>query len=152
MGGLAKLVVCATKFLGKRFCAETPPLGSHSKFNQPVRGFRQNREFWQFSTYHCDLVAGMKSGANVTIFVDLIRKIFALRDRETHAREEFGRTREQARTSYSVFLRLRQQCLHQMSAATLFLLRRRDGDGANFRQVRTIEVEGAASDDHTAVV
>jgi hypothetical protein len=85
---------------------------SYLKFDHPVRGFRQNRKFWQFTTHHGYLITGMKSGANVAVFVNLVRQILALGGCETHASKEFWSAREQAGASDAVFLGLCQQRFH----------------------------------------
>src|SRR5580693_5282302 len=93
----------------------------------------------------------MESGANVTILVNLIRQILALCGRETQASEEFRSAREQASATHAMLLRLREQRLHQVSTTAFALLRGRNSDGADLRQVRAIEMERAAANNRTAV-
>ena len=96
---------------------------SDLKFNQPVRGFRKNCEFRQLATNHRYLVAGMESWADVAIFVNLVGQVLALRGRETQASKEFWSARKQAGASHAMLFSLREQRLHQMSAAAFALLK-----------------------------
>src|SRR5580698_6146488 len=135
----------------ENLCPEAETPRSHLKLNQPIRGFRQNRKFRQFAPYHRYFVASMKARANVTVFVNFVGQILALCSGETQASEEFRSAREQAGAANAVFVRLCQQCLYQMAAAALALLCGRYSDGTDLGQMRTIEMESAASDNRTAI-
>src|SRR6266567_884970 len=50
------------------------------QLDQPIRRFRQNREFGQFSANHCHFITTMKSGTGVAIFINLVWKVLALSD------------------------------------------------------------------------
>src|SRR5580765_2504387 len=58
------------------------------QLHQPVRRFGENRKFWQIAAHHCHLVAAMKSRTSMAVFIDLVGKVFALRDRESLAPKE----------------------------------------------------------------
>src|SRR4051812_31378545 len=64
------------------------------QFHQPVRGFRKDRELRQVPSHHCDFIAAMESRTGMAVFVDLIGKILALRDRESLTGEEIRFARE----------------------------------------------------------
>src|SRR5208282_215944 len=114
---------------------------------QPVFRWRQDGKRGQISADHRHLVALIKPGALVAVFVDLVGKILMSSDRESHAREKFWNASEQANAGDSVFFRLRQKSLDQASAAATALARGIDGNRTNFSQMHAIEVESAASDD-----
>src|ERR1700685_130751 len=132
-------------------CPWTEPALSHLKFDQPVRGFRQNRKFRKFATHHGYFVASVKARANMAVFVNLVRQILALRGGEAQASEKVWSAREQARAGNAVFFRLCQQRFYQMPATALALLRRRYGDGTDLSQMRAIKMKRAAADNHAAV-
>ena len=58
--------------------------------SQPVRRFRQNRELRQVPAHHRDFIATMEPRTRVTIFINLVGKIFALRDRESLPAKKSG--------------------------------------------------------------
>src|SRR5436305_757473 len=94
----------------------------------------------------------MKPWAGVTVFINLVRKVLALGDGESLARKKIRLAREQADAVNAVTLRLGHQRLHQPSAAASPLSRWRNGDGANFRQMRPIKVQCSAADDAALVL
>ena len=87
----------------------------------------------------------------MAVFINLIWQVLALRGCETEASEEFRSPSEQARASDPMLSRLGQQRFHQMPTPTFALLRRRNRDGADLRQMRAIEMKRAAADNQTAV-
>src|ERR1700720_144788 len=66
MGGLAKPLHSSVEHATEQLCSEL-------KLDQPVRWFRQDREFRQFAAHHGHLVTSVKPRTNVAIFVNLIR-------------------------------------------------------------------------------
>jgi hypothetical protein len=81
------------------------------------------------------------------VFVDLIGKAFANRFGKAEACEELGCSGEQADAAYLVALGLIKERFDQQTSAASFLVLAVDGDGTNFSEVRTVEVESAATDD-----
>src|SRR5208282_4186954 len=99
------------------------------------------------SADHRHFVTAIEPWALITILVDLIGKILVIGDCESHAREEFWNTREQAHATDFVFFRLREKRFDQAPAATAALAGGIDGNGTNLGQVHAIEVKSAAADD-----
>ena len=59
------------------------------QLHQPVRRFGKNSEGGKLAPHHGNLIAVMKSGADVAIFVNLVGKIFSLRHLKSLARKKF---------------------------------------------------------------
>jgi hypothetical protein len=78
--------------------------------------------------------------------MNFIGEILVIGDRESHSREKFWNAGEQTDTRNFVLLSLRHQSLDQTPATTVALAPRIDGDGTNLRQMRTVKVKSAASD------
>ena len=87
----------------------------------------------------------------MAVFVDLIRKIFALSDRKSLARKELGLAREQANASHTMALRLGQQSFHQPATTTFSLGPGGNCDGTNFREVRAIQMQRSTTNDAAAI-
>src|SRR6266853_6810517 len=73
-------------------------------------------------------------------------------DGESHAREKFWNTSEQADTADSVLFRLRQKSLDQASAATVALARRINRNRTNLGQMHAVKVKRATSDDAPVIL
>src|SRR5215467_2940047 len=114
---------------------------------QPVCGWGKNGESRQLAADHRHFVAAVEARTLVAVFVNFVGQVAMLRDGESHAREEIGDAREQAHAGDLVLLRLREQRFHQHFAAAAALLCRIDGDGTDFRQVHSVEMQRAAAND-----
>src|SRR5260370_16274895 len=124
---------------------------SDLQLDQPVRRFRQDGELGKFPANHRDFVAAMKSRAHVAVLVYLVGKILALCDRKAHAGEKLRAPRKKTDAADTMLLRFGKQRFHQSSASALALRPRRNGDGADFRQVCPVQMECAAPHDSSAV-
>src|SRR5437667_2901303 len=85
------------------------------QFHKPVRRFRENCELGQIPAHHRYLIAAMKSRTCMTVFIDFVWKVLALRDRESLPPKEIRLQREQADAIHAMPLRLGQQRFHQTS-------------------------------------
>src|SRR6266496_6413708 len=83
------------------------------QFHKPVRRFRENCELGQIPAHHRYFIAAMKSRTCMTVFINLVWKVLALRDRESLPPKEIRLAREQADAVHLMPLRLGQQRFHQ---------------------------------------
>jgi hypothetical protein len=100
-----------------------------------------------FSADHGDLIAPVQARTVDAVFVDFVGKILALGYVEAEAAEEFRSSGEKADAADLVTLGLREDGFDKEASATGFLVFRLDGDGADFGEVRAVEVESAATND-----
>jgi hypothetical protein len=117
------------------------------QFDQQVRWLRKNRKLRQFAPYHRHFIATMQTRTDVAILIDLVGKVFALRDRESLARKKVWLAREKADAVHPMAFGFRHQSLHQATSTALALFSWSNRDRTNLGEVRAVKVQRAASDD-----
>jgi hypothetical protein len=104
------------------------------------------------SADHGDFVASVKARAVNAVLVDFVGEIFALGFVEAEAGEKFRGAGEETDAADLMTLGLCKHGFDKEASAAGVLMLRIDGDGTDFGEVRTVEMERAAADDFRVAV
>src|SRR5579864_1095584 len=81
------------------------------------------------------------------VLVDFVGEMLALGDFETQVSKKSGRAGEEADAGDGMASRFLHQGIHKQAADAESFGLWSDGDGADFGEVRAVQVKGAAADD-----
>jgi hypothetical protein len=96
---------------------------------------------------HGDFVAGVEAGAGLAVLVDLVGQCGAVDDAEAEVEEEVGDAGEEADGGDLLFFGFGEEGAEEFAAGSLALGFGLDDDGADFGEVRAVEVEGSAAEE-----
>src|SRR5579859_984331 len=123
-------------------------IGTAGKLDQLLDGFAraEDGDVGQDTVRHRDFVAVLDAGADLAVFVDLVRQCGTIfDDEEARVGEELRKAGEEADAADTVLLGLFEQRLQEVVPAAAALPLGADDYGADLRQMRPIEVERAAA-------
>src|SRR5258708_34328510 len=119
------------------------------RLREPARP--EDSDLRQRSTHHRDLVTRVQTWARLAVLVDLVRQSSTVNDSEAEVKEEVGNSGEQAYRSDALLLRLSQQGPQQLASRALSLGLGLHHNRPHLGQVRSIQMERAASQEHAAL-
>jgi hypothetical protein len=110
----------------------------------------ENGDLRQRAAHHRYFVTGIEARAGLAVFIDLVGERGAVDDAEAEVEEEVGNAGEEADGCDFLFFGLFEKSAEETAACALALGFGLHDDGADFGEVRPVEVEGSATEEDAA--